>query len=190
MSSIPSHSLDSQTIFLHWLVGLAMLMLLGTGVYMTEYEVYELYDLHKSVGTLIFLVALWRALLRLRNGWPAAVGEDSALQHLIARVVHYVLLIGTLLMPISGFMMSVMGGHDVGVFGLELVAEIPDPQTPGEVLAVNEALAGFAKAMHRYAGYAVIAAVVLHVAGALKHHIVDKDSTLSRMLGGKLRPQP
>jgi len=65
MSSNTSHSLDRQTVILHWLVGLAMLMLLGTGVYMTENEVYALYDLHKSVGTLIFLLAAWRVLWRI-----------------------------------------------------------------------------------------------------------------------------
>lgn len=185
MSSNTSHSLDRQTVILHWLVGLAMLMLLGTGVYMTENEVYALYDLHKSVGTLIFLLAAWRVLWRIRNGWPAAVGEDSAFQHLIARVVHYVLLTGTLLMPISGFMMSVMGGHDVAIFGLELVGENLDPNNPDEVLALNAALAGIAEGLHHYLGYMVIAAVVLHVVGALKHHILDKDATLTRMLGGK-----
>ncbi|MCG8428633.1 MAG: cytochrome b/b6 domain-containing protein, partial [Chromatiales bacterium] len=62
----------------------------------------------------------------------------------------------------------------------------PDPNNPTEVLALNGPLAGIAHEAHHYAGYAIIAGVVLHVVGALKHHIIDKDGTLGRMLGAKI----
>ena len=175
-----------KTIMLHWLIGLTMLVLLGTGIYMVEYEAYALYDIHKSIGIIIFLFALWRVLWRLRNGWPSALGNNSALMHSVAKLVHYLLLIGTVIMPLSGFIMSVMGGYGAAVFGLELVAANPDPGKPGEMIALNGPVAGVAHEIHHLSGYILIAGVVLHLLGAFKHQLVDKDGTLRRMLGAEV----
>ena len=89
-------------------------------------------------------------------------------------------------MPVFGFLMSAMGGHGVDLFGLELVACNPDPTNPREVIALNSTIAGIMHTMHFLAGYTLIGAVVLHIAGAFKHHIIDKDNTLRRMLGAKV----
>lgn len=177
---------SGKTMLLHWLVGLTMLGLLGSGVYMVENEAYSIYPIHKSIGVSVFLFALWRVLWRMRNGWPTPLADASALMHGIARLVHYLLLIGSVLMPISGFLMSVLGGHGVALFGLELVARHPDPTNPAEVIALNGALAGIAHQIHHWSGYALIAGVLLHLSGALKHHFVDKDGTLRRMLGAEV----
>jgi len=89
-------------------------------------------------------------------------------------------------MPISGFMMSALGGHGVDFFGMELVARNPNPMNPQEVIALNGSLAQIGHTLHYLAGYTLIAAVVLHVIGALKHHVIDKDGTLRRMLGAEV----
>jgi cytochrome b561 len=89
-------------------------------------------------------------------------------------------------MPVSGFMMSALGGHGVAFFGLELVPPNPDPFNPQEVVAINASVASVAHEVHEYAGFVLILAVVLHVLGALKHHVVDHDGTLRRMLGAKI----
>ncbi|OAD20956.1 cytochrome b561, partial [Candidatus Thiomargarita nelsonii] len=96
------------------------------------------------------------------------------------------LIIGTVLIPISGFMMSAMGGHGVDLFGLELVAHNANPMNPPEVIPLNASLAQIGHTLHYWAGYILIAAVVLHVIGAFKHHIIDKDGTLQRMLGAEV----
>ena len=181
-----SSKFSHKTIMLHWLIGITMLALLGTGIYMVEYEAFALYGIHKSIGILVFVFAVWRVLWRLRNGWPTVLGNNSALMHGVAKVVHYLLLIGTVLMPLSGFIMSVMGGYGAAVFGLELVAANPDPAKPGEMIALNGPVAGIAHEIHHLAGYLLIAGVVLHLAGAFKHHLVDKDGTLRRMLGAQV----
>ena len=89
-------------------------------------------------------------------------------------------------MPLSGFVMSATGGYGVSVFGLELVAFNPSPSNPMEALPINESLAFIGHIMHSFGGQVLILAVLLHIAGALKHHFVDKDGTLQRMLGNKV----
>jgi cytochrome b561 len=93
-------------------------------------------------------------------------------------------------MPISGFMLTAMGGHGVPFFGGELIARNPDPANPQEVVALNATLAEVGHALHGWGGYLIIGAVVLHVVGALKHHLIDRDGTLRRMLGAEVRVAP
>ena len=176
-------SLSRQTIFLHWLIALFMISLLATGLYMEETKSYALYPLHKSFGVLLILFVLWRIYWRIKNGWPQPIRLYQPIEQLLSRVVHWLLIIGTILMPISGMMMSGFGGHGIPLFGLELIAPNPDPNNPKEVIALNETLASVGHVLHGLGGKLIIAAVLLHIAGALKHHIIDKDNTLKRMLG-------
>lgn len=175
--------LSSLTVALHWIVGLMMIGLLAVGIYMESYEVYALYDIHKSLGVLILLVVIPRIVHRIRNGWPTPAGDYTAIEHLLSKIVHYLLILGTVLLPISGMLMSGMGGHGISVFGLELLAESLDPANPDEVVPINEFLAGLGHSLHGWGGDILLVAIALHVIGALKHHIIDKDGTLRRMLG-------
>lgn len=176
-------SLSLTTRLLHWVIALSIISLLAVGIYMEEAEAYALYPLHKASGVLIFALVLARVAWRIRNGWPAPVGQHAAWELGLARAVHWVLITGTVLMPISGFLMSALGGHGVDVFGLELVARNPDPADAEKVLAHNADLAGLSHSVHGIVGTVMVVAVVLHVAGAVKHHVLDKDATLRRMLG-------
>lgn len=178
--------LSPTTVFLHWVVGLTIIGLLAVGVYMAETETFALYPWHKSFGQLIFVFVLLRVIWRIHNGWPTPIREYLPIEQLLAKVVHYVLLIGTVLMPLSGFIMSAVGGNGVEFFGIEIVARNPDPADPKKVIAHSEAIAGLASAIHQWVGYTLIAALVLHVAGALKHHVVHKDGTLRRMQGQRV----
>ena len=108
----------TTTVFLHWLVGLTIIGLLATGIYMSENGVYALYPWHKAIGFLVLFVALARVVWRMKNGWPSAAANYKPIEHKLASVVHWVLIIATLLMPISGLMASVLGGHGLSVFGL------------------------------------------------------------------------
>ena len=182
-----SHSqLTSKTVLLHWLIAAVFVILLVMGVYMHETKAYHLYDIHKSIGVLIFLFAVYRVFWRMSNGWTSTVGTPTQRMRKLARLVHWLLIIGTVLMPISGFMMSAMGGFGVSVFGLELVAANPDPNNQGEFIAINSLLASAGHIMHGLGSKILIAAILLHVAGALVHHFSYKDGVLSRMLGRRI----
>lgn len=178
--------LSRTTVTLHWIVGITVLGLLAIGVYMEENEVYALYPWHKSIGFLIFFVVLARVLWRIKNGWPTPVTQYKKIEHCLAKMVHWILIIGTVLMPISGALMSTLGGHGLFVFGLEVIATNPDPDNAAKMIAHNPELASLSHSTHHLVGEIMIIAVVLHILGALKHHLINKDGTLRRMLGAKV----
>ncbi len=173
--------LSRTEISLHWIVGLGMIALIAAGLYMTRAEGARwLYPLHKSFGVVILGFILWRAVLRLRKGWPEDVSTGASWEHGLARLIHWALILGTLAMPISGMVDSYMGGRGLTVFGYELLAA--NLGETGRPVAINKALGDVAENVHILSGKVLIAAILLHVAGALKHHVIDKDSTLRRMV--------
>ena len=178
-----STQFSRTTVFLHWIIAISIIGLMAVGIYMENTSNYSLYPWHKAIGFLIFFVILIRVIWRVKNGWPTPASNYSAFEHSLAKLVHWVLILGTLLMPISGFLMSSLGGHGVDVFGWEVVAFNPDPENPQKALAHNGQIAGFAHSVHYWLGNILIAAIALHILGALKHHIIDKDGTIKRMLG-------
>lgn len=176
------NKLSALSIFLHWTVGITLIALMAVGWYMETNEVYSLYDIHKSIGIIIFVFIFVRVVWRLMKGFPKPVSQMDALQTILSKIVHWVLLLGTLAFPISGMIMSGAGGHGLEVFGLELLAPNIDPET-GRSVAINGELAGMGREVHGILLWVFIVALVLHIGGALKHHFIDKDGTLKRMLG-------
>ncbi|MBW5290734.1 MAG: Cytochrome B561 [Candidatus Ruthia sp. Asou_11_S2] len=177
--------LSGLTVLLHWVVGLVIITLAVIGVYMSENEVFALYPIHKSIGVLIFAVIVIRIYWRFVNGWLQPVANYTKIEYNLSKIVHWVLIIATIVMPISGFIMSGAGGYGVSVFGLEIVAANFDPVAK-KAIAHNAALASFMSGTHANAGWTMIIAIFLHLAGAIKHHFMDKDSTLKRMLGKRI----
>ncbi|MGI9373055.1 MAG: cytochrome b [Hyphomicrobiales bacterium] len=176
-----------RTVALHWLIAIAIIGVFALGTYMEDLEAspftFQLYAIHKSIGMLILPVALYRIWWRMKNGFPEPVGAYSHIEHLAAKVVHYVLILATILMPITGIMFSGAGGFGLAIFGLELV---PANFVDGKAIAHNATVAGIGHTLHEAVSNVLMVAVGLHVAGALKHHVLDKDGTLRRMLGQRI----
>jgi cytochrome b561 len=176
--------LGKTTIILHWLVAITIIGLCALGFYMTHFdEVWDMYGFHKSIGVLALVVILARVVWRIRKGWPEAVGRPSLFQHRLAKAVHWALLLASVGMPLSGALYSGASGHGVGVFGLSLVPRNPNPTDLGEVMPFNATLSTLGQNSHEVLAYLLLLALVVHVAGALKHHLFDRDTTLLRMLG-------
>jgi len=178
-----NNRLSCTTIFLHWVVAVFIIGLIAVGIYMEENEVISLYGWHKSFGVLALLFILARVIWRIKEGWPTPASEYKPWEKKLSRVTHWILLIGMVLFPISGMVMSGFGGYGIKVFGLELMAMNFDPANPKEILPVNEALSGVGYLIHTNLGNLFIVVISLHLLGALKHHVMDKDRTLKRMLG-------
>ncbi|MCV6624146.1 MAG: cytochrome b [Cellvibrionaceae bacterium] len=178
--------LSKATVALHWSVAFFMIVLLALGLYMSEYKAYSLYGIHKSLGIVILLLVVPRILYRLRTGWPEAASNYTKMEELLSRLVHYVLIVGTLIMPISGMAMSAFGGHGIFVFGIELLPLNLDPSGDGKVIPIHGFLAGLFSDVHEVLAYLLLVSLALHVIGALKHHFIDKDGTLRRMLGKRI----
>lgn len=179
--------LSFNTIFLHWIVGITIIFLLSIGIFMVETKSYGLYPWHKSFGILITFFIILRIAWRIKNDWPIPVGDYHRLEQIFSRIVHYLLIIGTIVMPISGLIMSAASGNGVYFFGIELVARNPDLTNLEKVIPLNVSITEFAKNLHHIAGYTIIASIILHTTGALKHHFIDKDGTLRRILDSKIQ---
>ncbi|MGI2108835.1 cytochrome b [Shewanella frigidimarina] len=183
MMSHLQQTLSSTTKILHIVIAIGMMSLLAIGIYMTEFEAFALYDLHKSFGAILLILALTRVMWRIKEGWPSTIGNMSKVQHMAAKTIHWILIISTILYPVSGLMMSIGGGHGLAIFDLEIVTATMD--AAGEAIPVNGFIGDLGYNIHGFIKYFVIGAIVVHVIGALKHHVIDKDETIKRMFSVK-----
>lgn len=164
----------------HWLIAIAMIGMLAFGLYL-EYGGLErsargpLIGIHRSIGVLVLVYGLWRVAWRLLEGFPPpASATGPSWQESAAKFAHWSLLAGVLIMPLSGIAFTVFRGRSIDVFGwftLPAQAEIPW-------------IVSVASEMHSVAGKAITLIVIIHIGAALKHHFIDKDPTLDRMLKG------
>ena len=162
----------------HWVMALLMIGLLGLGFFMDHLKPdpfkFELYGLHKSFGILVLFLVLLRVSWRFISVVPEGLSTHAKWERFLAVTIHIVLYICMIGMPLSGWVMSSSGGHDVSVFGLFNMPEI---------IGENKEVSGLSKTAHKLFAYGLLGAVALHILGALKHHILDGDSTLRRMGG-------
>lgn len=173
--------LTKTTILLHWLVGITIITLISVGMYMEQNEAWSLYPLHKSFGVIVFVIILYRIYRRIKRGWLQPVRNFTSWELMLSKVVHWLLIIGTLLFPVSGMLMSIAGGHGVSVFGIDILASNHDVE--GNTIALNKTLAGLGHEIHEILGVVMIVLIVIHILAAFKHHYFDNDKTLLRMLG-------
>lgn len=164
-------------VFLHWIIAVAIFATMALGVYMHELELsparLKLYAYHKWIGVTIFGLVLLRLAWRLAHRPPPPPANMPAWQHRAAAGAHAALYLLTLAIPLSGWLMSSAYGFQVVYLG---VLPIPD------LLARDKALADQLRDVHYALNILMFAVLVLHVAAALKHHVVDRDDVLARML--------
>ena len=162
---------------LHWLAAAAIIGNLALGLYMVDLSLsptkLKLYSWHKWAGVTIFLLSAARLLWRLSHPAPALPASMPAWQRAAANASHHVLYLLFFAAPLSGWLFSSAAGFQTVYFG---VLPLPD------LLSKNKEVADVLKLVHRFANYTLAALVVLHAAAALKHHVVDRDDVLARML--------
>ncbi|VUZ28011.1 Cytochrome b561 [uncultured Comamonas sp.] len=178
MPSAPSHSHYSATAkSLHWLMALMIFGLLGLGFYMQGLSLspqkLQLYSWHKWAGVTVFLLAVVRLAWRAGHTPPALPGHMSTLERLGARLGHFALYVLMFAIPLSGWLMSSAKGIQTVWFG---VLPLPD------LLEKNKEIGNALQTLHAVLNLTLIAVLLAHVAGALKHHWFDKDDVLTRML--------
>ena len=167
------------SVLLHWLVALSVFGLFGLGFWMVGLSYYDPWrqsapDLHKSIGILLFAVMLLRVLWRLLSPAPAALASHSQFTRLASRLGHGVLYVGLFGVMISGYLISTADGRGIEVFGL---FSVPATLTG---ISQQEDIAGD---IHEYLAWGLVIFAGLHGLAALKHHFIDRDSTLLRMFG-------
>lgn len=173
---------------LHWALAVIILFLLGLGFYTAEivtdiYEQFALVQIHKSWGFTAFVLALIRIVWRLVNPTPPMPAHMPGWERAVAHLGHYGLYVLMIAMPVSGWLMASaselqdMYGIKNMVFGL---FEMPDPFQPGD-----KALEEIFEAVHFWCGLLLVALVAGHAAAGLKHHFIDRDNVLRRMIRGR-----
>ena len=128
---------------------------------------------HKSFGLTIFALAVLRLLWRWYSPPPPFPAAMPRWQVNTARLTHYAFYALLFLLPMSGVVMSAASNYPVSYFGL---FTIPN------VVAPDEALKDIMKERHEMLFDMLVVVAIVHVGAALKHHFVDRDDVLRRML--------
>ncbi|MES2818832.1 MAG: cytochrome b [Pseudomonadota bacterium] len=167
------------SIVLHWGIALAVFAMFGLGYWMVDLDYYSNWyrtapDLHKSIGLCLFALMLLRLCWRFISPVPPALKSYGTWTRRGAAFGHGLLYVGLFALMISGYLISTAEGRGISVFGL---FEVPASLTS---LPDQADLAGW---IHEYLAWGLVGFAGLHGLAALKHHFIDCDTTLTRMLG-------
>jgi len=166
-------------IALHWIVALLILANLALGLYTVDLPLSPAklrnFSYHKWIGVTVFMLAAARLLWRLGHTPPALPAAMPAWERHTAAFTHALLYFLFFAAPLTGWLFSSAAGFQTVYLG---VVPIPD------LLSKDKALADALKLAHKSINYTLAAVIVLHAAAALKHHFIDKDDVLRRMLPG------
>ena len=141
-----------------------------------------LFSLHKTIGVASFFVALGRIAWAMSQPKPGLLNGDKKLESYAAETVHWLLYGSLLLAPLSGWV------HHAATTGFAPIWWPFGQSLP--FIPKNEALAETLAQAHLLFTWTLVGALVAHIGGALKHHIIDRDATLRRMLPGSTEAQP
>ena len=169
---------DNVAITLHWLVALGVFVLVGLGWYMVGIPKGTpgravFYNLHKSIGVTVGMIVLIRVIWRWNHDPPPLPSGTASWVVSAARLNHNLMYALLVLMPIVGFVASNFSKYGVKYFGLFQI---------GPFFAENKTLYDLFQGIHHAASEVLVIAVVLHIAAAFKHLLIDKDGVFSRIL--------
>jgi cytochrome b561 len=163
-------------IALHWFIALLITAGFTLGATMTDLHMsprkLRLYSYHKWIGITVLGLVVIRLIWRLTH----AVPPDEPMprwQRIAAHSTHWLLYLLMIATPMFGWLYSSASGYPVVYLKLW---QLPD------LVHKNKGLADVLVEVHGDLGWALGWVVVLHAAAALKHHFIDHDSTLRRML--------
>ena len=165
-------------ILLHWLVALLIVCAFVMGLLMTDIHgitpnKLKYYSWHKWMGVTVLGLAVIRILWRHLNKPPPHPTHMPAWQVRAAEGMHALLYLLIFAVPISGYLYTLSAGVPVVYLGLVKLPVFMDPNPEWKPVL---------QSIHYWLNMTMAAAVAAHVAAALKHHFIDRDSTLKRML--------
>ena len=176
---------------LHWVSAIIVVALIVAGLIMVELPTatpgqvaakFELYSWHKTVGVLLLFLGALRLLRTVSCSRPKPLATHSAMEVTIARAVQTFFVVALVILPVTGLLkhLTSMGGAPIWFWPIDGWLNLGN----------HEPVSKFAGLIHQCFAYGLIAALFLHVSGALKHHFIDRDTTLLRMVSGVDRHEP
>lgn len=165
------------SIGIHWLMAVAIFFMFGLGLYMIELTYYDAWykgslSLHKSLGMVLLALLLFRRIWQAINTTPDELAAPKW-QQTSARLMHHGLYLVMLLLMVSGYLISTADGLAIIVFDVVHVPALPWS------IEQQEDIAG---EIHALLAWLLIGMAALHALAALKHHFINKDRSLVRML--------
>lgn len=170
------------SLLLHWLMALAVYGMFALGLWMVGLGYYDSWyhnapEIHKSFGVLLFALLILRLIWRIISPPPGALASYTPLVRYSATAMHWLLYALLFAILISGYLISTADGQPISVFGWFNVPAL---------FTGAGAQADLAGDMHRWLAWGVVILSLLHTLAALKHHFIDRDITLKRMLGHRI----
>lgn len=164
-------------IALHWLIALLIFIAFPLGIYMHDLPLsptkLQLYSYHKWIGVTVFMLAVGRVYWRATHQPPALPDSMPGWEKFAAHATHYALYVLIFIIPLSGWLMSSAKGFQTVWFG---VLPLPD------LLGKDEELGKQLQQVHMLLNFALVGLLLGHVGAALKHHFIQHDDILARMV--------
>lgn len=171
---------------LHWLMAVLILGMLCVGFYIHGLDPENAAEapiksslgaLHKATGMVVLLLAFIRFGVLHRSGKPALPDGTPDWQRKAAKLSHVLLYLLMFAMPLSGYVMSSYAHRPINMYGLFELPMLPFEKNIDMAKAVFEA--------HEILAWTLVVLIAIHLGGALRHHFIQKDIVLRRMLLGR-----
>ena len=171
------HTYDPAQRGFHWVMAAIILAAIGLGVWARLLPPGggirpQLLDLHKSLGMTALILVVLRLAWRAMRGEPAYRQQPDPLTHTAAQAAHWGLYALMIFMPVTGYVFSGAGGHDVSWFGLFSFPVVVAQDNPTSHLA---------QSMHYYGAWIIGGVLTLHILAVVWHRWIKRDEVLSRM---------
>jgi cytochrome b561 len=167
----------TTAVTLHWLVALLIFAAFPLGLYMHDLPLspykLRLFSYHKWIGITVLLLAVIRVTWRSTHRPPLMPDTMLRWEKIAAESVHYLLYTLIFIIPITGWLMSSAKGFQTVWFGV-----LPLPDLVGK----DKELGKLLEEVHAYLNYIMLGLVVAHVGASLKHHFIERDDILTRMI--------
>ena len=196
MATTSSNRYSTVAVLFHWTIAILILTNIVLGWQFDNLEgptKLAVVNVHKSIGMTVLILTVLRLLWRLTNKPPPISPWLKPWERILATTVHWLFYVFMLVMPLTGWAMSSASPkirvNPVTFFGLfdfpafPWVSTLPHDQMHAIHKTLQQAHTGYVL----YLGYALI---VLHVLGALKHQVFDRDGELGRMIPFLREPAP
>lgn len=175
--AIAAYSLTARV--LHWITAALVLTTIPIGIVMANEGPgplqNSLYDLHRSIGTVIIPLIIARLGYRLTHPPLPLPNDIPPIQQLAAHATHWGLYALLIVQPFVGWVATSAYGAPITVFGLFRLPPIWTQDQPfSDRLFV----------VHELIGLAIACLAAAHISAALYHHYVRKDRVLMRMITG------
>jgi cytochrome b561 len=162
--------------WLHWVIALLVITNILIGMFHDGLQhVFPAIAIHKAIGITVLALTLVRIAWRVGNRPPALPDEMPGWEKGAAHATHAIFYVLLLVMPFSGWVMVSAGDRPLRWFGLFDIPKL--------AVAKGDQAVDMSHAVHGPLGLIFGALVVVHIAAALRHHLILKDGMLRRMLG-------